>query len=307
MPIPVIIDCDPGTDDAFALMLAFASPELDVRAITVVGGNVGLSHTLRNALCLRALARRTDVPVFAGADRPLLGSFQNEPIHGPDGLCAVGLPEPGTPEAELAVDAIRRLLREAADPVTLVGIGPATNLALALSTEPPLVEKIGQFVLMAGAWGEGNATPSAEFNAASDPEALQIILNTGRPIILVTLEVTAQALATPQRRARLRSAASGECLRTLCDIQDRVPPSARLGGCGAALHDPCAIAWLLQPSLFTSRRCAVRVDLGPGPSRGRTLIDRWNRMGDPANVTVLETLDTDGFFALLEERLSRLP
>ncbi|MBV8456874.1 MAG: nucleoside hydrolase [Acetobacteraceae bacterium] len=307
MPLPVIIDCDPGTDDAFALLLAFASPELDVRAITVSGGNVPLNDTLRNALSLRALAGAR-VPVFAGADRPLLGTFTAESqVHGPDGLQGVPLPPAADPEPELAADAIRRILREAAEPVTVVGIAPVTNLALALATEPALRGKIAQIVLMSGAWTEGNITPSAEFNAFSDPEALQIVLDLGRPVVLATLELTAQALATPERLARLRAAGSSAALRILCDIQDCVPLSPRLAGFGAPLHDPCAVAWLIQPSLFATRACPACVDLGPGPSRGRTVIDRWNRLRQSSNVTVLETLNVDGFFALLGERLSGLP
>ncbi len=321
-PIPVIIDCDPGTDDAFALLLALASPELKVLAITVVGGNAGLAHTLRNALALRALARST-VPVFAGADHPLLGSFPPEThAHGPDGLLGIPLSPGSNPETEAAPDAIRRILRHAPEQVTLIGIGPATNLALALATEPSLLPHISQIVLMAGAWGEGNFTPSAEFNAANDPEALQIVLSTGRPVTLATLELTAQAVATPQCLIALRTAGAGACLRTLCDIQDRVPPSLRLQNRGGALHDPCAVAWLIRPDLFTTRKCPVSVDLGPGPSRGRTIIDRWGRTGTPhpssprkqgsrqpapMSATLLETLDPDGFFALLAERLSRLP
>lgn len=298
---PIIIDCDPGTDDAFALLLAFASPELDVLAVTVTGGNVPLDTALRNALALRRLAGAR-VPVFAGADRPLFGTFGT----GPDGLDGIARPNDGTPESEIAADAIRRLLRSVSHPLTILGIGPATNLALALRTEPALASKIERFVLMAGAWGEGNLTPSAEFNAACDPEALQIVFSAGRPVVLATLELTAQAIATPERIATLRAAGSGTCLRALCDIQARVPPSKRLGGVGAALHDPCAVAWLIVPSLFTARECFASVDLGPGPSRGRTLIDRWNRSGQHPNVTLLEHLDTDGFFRLLGDRLSRL-
>jgi inosine-uridine nucleoside N-ribohydrolase len=266
-----------------------------------------LANTLRNALALRALAGAT-VPVFAGADRPLLGAFTTEPrVHGPDGLHGIPLPHVGDPEPELAADAIRRILREAADPVTLVGIAPVTNLALAVATEPALRAKIARIVLMSGAWAEGNITPSAEFNAFSDPEALQIVLNLGRPVVLATLELTAQALATPDRLARLRAAGSGIALHILCDIQDRVPPSPRLGGIGAPLHDPCSVAWLIQPSLFATRPCQACVDLGPGPSRGCTVLDRWNPTRPSANVTLLESLNTDGFFALLAERLPRLP
>jgi len=309
--IPVILDCDPGTDDAFALLLALASPEIELLAVTVAGGNVGLDRTLPNALALVALAaapERPPVPVFAGADRPLLGSFTSETrVHGVDGLGGVALPPGGTAAPEVAADAIRRILRTTARPVTLIGVAPVTNLALALITEPALAAKVARIVLMSGAWGEGNATPAAEFNALNDPEALAIVLACGRPVVLVTLELTAQALCTPTRLAALRAAGDGGCLRATCNIQATVPLSRRFAGRGAALHDPCAVAWLLRPDLFTARDCAVEVDLGPGPGRGRTLIDRWGRTDRPVNVTLPETLDADGFFDLLGAALARLP
>lgn len=307
MPIPIILDCDPGTDDALAILLALASPELDVRAITVAGGNVGLSHTLRNALALTALAG-SDVPVFGGAARPLLGAFVSETgVHGENGIGGVVLPQGGSPAAGLAADAIRHILRDSADPVTLVGIGPATNLALALTTEPALTAKVARIVLMSGARAEGNVTPSAEFNAWSDPEALAILLACGRQVVFATLELTAQALATPAVIAAWRALGDGACLRAACDIQATVPPSRRLGGAGAPLHDPCAVAWLIRPDLFTEWACYAQVDLGPGPGRGRTIIDRWGRLGEPANAVVLETLDAPGFFELLGRRLASLP
>ncbi len=304
---PVILDCDPGTDDAFALMLALASPEIELLAVTVAGGNVGLELSLRNALSLVALAGAS-TPVFAGADRPLLGSFTPEPrVHGVDGLGGVAAQPGGPPVPGIAADAIRRILRVAPQPITLVGIAPATNLALALITEPPLAAKVEQVVLMTGALGEGNATPAAEFNALNDPEALAILFGCGRPVVLVTLELTAQALCTPGRLAALRASGRGSCLQALCDIQATVPLSARFNRAGAALHDPCAVAWLVRPGLFAAHPCAVEVDLSSGPSRGRTLIDRWGRTGKPANAMLLETLDSEGFFALLAERLVMLP
>ena len=212
-PIPIILDCDPGTDDALALFLALASPELDVLAVTAAGGNVGLEKTLANALALTALAGSA-VPVHEGADRPLLGAFVNEPrVHGADGLGGIALPAGGKPAPDIAADAIRRILREATHKVTLVGIAPVTNLALALMTEPDLAAKVEQIVLMSGAWGEGNATPAAEFNALNDPEALAVLLACGRPVVFATLELTAQALVTPQRIAALRARGTGRCLR----------------------------------------------------------------------------------------------
>ena len=307
MPIQVILDCDPGTDDALAILLALASPELNVLAVTVAGGNVGLAHTLRNARALVSLTGR-DTPVYAGADRPLLGAFVSETgVHGQDGIGGVILPEGAPPAPGLAADVIRRILRDAAEPVTLIGIGPATNLALALTTEPALAERVAQIVLMSGAWAEGNVTPAAEFNAWSDPEALAILLASGRPVVFATLELTAQALVTQGVVAGWRGLGTGRCLRAACDIQATVPASRRLGGAGAPLHDPCAVAWLIQPELFTARPCSARVDLGPGPGRGRTLIDRWNRTGDKLNAVVLETLDAPGFLDLIGNRLTHLP
>ncbi len=306
MAIPIILDCDPGTDDAFALLLALASPELEVLAVTVAGGNVGLECTLPNALALVALAEAR-VPVYAGADRPLLGAFVNETrVHGIDGLGGIALPTGGTAVPGVAADAIRAILRSAPQRVTLVGIAPATNLALALMTEPPLADRVEQILLMTGAWGEGNATPAAEFNALNDPEALAVLLACDRPVVLVTLDLTEQALCTPARLAAFKQAGVGRCIARLHDIQATVPLGPRFGGTGAALHDPCAIAWLIRPDLFTARDCAVSVDLGPGPCRGRTIIDRWNRSGLPHNATVLQTLQADEFFALLSERLTRL-
>ena len=303
----IILDCDPGTDDAIALLLAFAAPQIDLAAITVAGGNVGLEHTLRNALALKRLAD-VDVPVFAGADRPLLGRFVSAPyVHGEDGMGGVDLPAGEAPAPGLAADAIRAILRAAPAPLTLVGIAPATNLGLALISEPALAEKVKRIVLMTGAWGEGNATPAAEFNALNDPEALAVLLGSGRPVVLAGLDLTHQALVTPARIAALRAAGGGRCLQAACNILASVPPSARDAGQGSALHDPCAIAWTFAPHLFTARDCAVQVDLGAGPSRGRTLVDRWGSTGRPANATVLETLDADGFFDLLGDYLSRLP
>jgi purine nucleosidase len=304
---PVILDCDPGFDDAVALFLALASPEIELLAVTVAGGNVGLARTLANATALLALAgART--PCFAGADRPLLGAYRWETaVHGEDGLAGIGLPAGGAAEPELAADAIRRILRTSDRPVTLIGIAPATNLALALATEPALAANVHEIVLMAGAWAEGNVTPSAEFNAFNDPEALAILLDAGRPVVLATLETTAQALVTPARLIALRAAGTGRCLAAACDILAAVPPSRRLGLRGSVLHDPCAVAWAIRPGLFTTRACSVQAELAPGPNRGRTVIDRWGRSGARTNVTLLETLDADGFFALLGERLARLP
>ncbi len=303
----IIIDCDPGTDDATALFLALASPELDVRLVTAVGGNVGLAHTLPNARALVGLTGRP-VPVAGGADRPMLGSFITEPrVHGENGVGGVTLPEGPPAIPALAADAIRAILRAAGPAeITLVGIGPATNLGLALATEPALTDRIAEIVLMTGAWAEGNMTPAAEFNAWNDPEALAIVLACGRPITLATLELTAQALCTPAHVAALRAGGQGRCLQAICDIMASVPNAKRLGNTGHPEHDATTIAWLLAPHLFTHRPVHATVDLGEGPGRGRTVIDRWGRLPHAPNARLLDTLDTDGFFALLAERLPLL-
>jgi purine nucleosidase len=299
----ILIDCDPGTDDALALWLALAASDLALEVVTVAGGNVGVLQTLSNALSIVALAHSL-VPVHAGADQPILGRFVDAAhVHGADGLAGVRLPPGGVPSPGIACDVIRATLR--AGRTTLVGIGPASNLALALASEPALVGQVEEIVLMAGAWGEGNITAAAEFNAASDPEALAVLLACGAKLTLVPLDLTHQALATPRRLAALRHRGGGACLAAACDIIGGLPVSGR--HVGAPLHDPCAVAWLIEPDLFTYRACPVSVELAFGLGRGRTYIDRWQRSGSPARVKVLETIDVDGFFDLLGAHLALLP
>jgi inosine-uridine nucleoside N-ribohydrolase len=167
------------------------------------------------------------------------------------------------------------------------------------------VGQVEEIVLMSGAWGEGNITPAAEFNAASDPEALAVLLGCGAKLTLAPLDLTHQAIATPRRLASLRRRLGGACLAATCDIIGALPVSNRHSG--APLHDPCAIAWLIDPELFTTRACAVSVELTAGQGRGRTYIDRWQRTNAPTRVNVLETIDADGFFDLLGARLASLP
>ena len=308
MPRSVIIDCDPGTDDAIALCLAFASPDLDVRMVTVVGGNVGLEHTLANARALVGLSGRP-VPVVGGADRALLGPFADAAyVHGDNGLGGLVL-SPGPAAAPgIAVDALRAALEAAAPAsITLVGLGPATNLGLLFATAPHLAAKVSEIVLMTGALAEGNVTASAEFNAWNDPEALAIVLGCGAPVTLATLDLTNQALCMPEHIAALRAAGQGACATACADIWDAVPPSRRAGGVGHEQHDACAIMWLVAPELFTGREAHASVDLGPGPGRGRTVIDRWGRARRPANARFLETLDPAGFFDVLIRRIATLP
>ncbi len=302
MPVPVIIDTDPGTDDALALLLALASPELAVIAVTVCGGNAGLSRTLTNATALVRLAG-AEVPVYAGAENPLLGRYRDAAnVHGDDGLGGVALPSGPPAHPGIASDMIRRLVfRRAVAPITLVGIGPATNLALALATEPAIGASIWEIVLMAGAAKRGNVTPFAEFNTWSDPEALAMVLASGVRVTLVPLELTAQVLVSGARLVALRARGGGAALHAACEILESLLKSARHAG--EPLHDPCTIAWLLRPDLFTARQADVTVEISQGERRGKTAITY--RESGP--VRVLQTVDTDAFFALLGERLALLP
>jgi purine nucleosidase len=307
-PKTTIIDCDPGTDDAVALWLALASPELDVRLITVAGGNVGLERTMANARAVVGLTGRA-VPIIAGSAHALMAPFRAEvAIHGEDGIGGVVLPEGPAATPGIAADAIRALLRDAAPAsVTVIGLGPVTNLALAFATEPALADRVAEIVLMSGAWAEGNITPAAEFNAWNDPEALAILLGLGRPLAMATLDLTAQAFVTPALVERMAERAGGACWRAALSILRALPPSKRMGMRGFPLHDPCAVAWAVAPGLFGAKPAHAEVECGRGPSRGRTVIDRWERLGRPANLTLLETLNAPAFFDLLTERVAALP
>jgi purine nucleosidase len=308
MSKPAIIDCDPGTDDAIALWLALASPELDVKLVTVAGGNVGLAATTANARAVVGLTGRA-VPMVAGAARSLLADFRAETaVHGHDGLGGVVLPEGPPLTPGIAADAIRAELRAAAPrSVTVIGLGPATNLALAFATEPALADRVAEIVLMSGAWSEGNITPSAEFNAWNDPEALAVLLNLGAPVATAPLDLTAQAFVTPDLVARLSQRPGGACWQAALAILRALPASKRFGHRGFPLHDPCAVAWTIAPALFAARPVFAEVELAAGPSRGRTVIDRWDRLRRPPNLTLIETLDAARFFDMLAERIAALP
>ncbi len=302
LPRPILLDCDPGTDDALAILLALASPELAIEAITVPGGNAPLERTLANALGLVALAGKI-IPVHAGADRALLGPYPpGWSGHGADGMAGVALPPGQAAAPGIAADAIRAALGAAAAPLTLVGIAPATNLALALAAEPALAANVAEIVLMSGARNAGNTTRVAEFNAHADPEALAILTASGAPLTLVPLEAGRAVRASPARIASLAAAGSGRAIRTAGAILTALPrPAAETG---PALYDPLAIAWLIRPALFRARPITLAIDRDPGPARGRTLIAEAPA---PTRTRLLEPLDPDGIFALLAERLARLP
>ncbi len=310
---PVIIDTDPGQDDAVALLLALASPdEIDIRAITTVAGNVPLELTTRNALALVELAGRTDVPVHAGCARPMVKPlYTAEYVHGPTGLDGADLAEPVTaPAPRHGVDAIIEILRAAADgEITVCTLGPLTNVAMAMVKAPDVVPKIRELVLMGGGFFEGgNTTPAAEFNIYVDPHAAHVVFTSGVPLVMMPLDVTHKVLTT---RPRLEAFATlgtavGTAVAGMLDFYDR-HDIAKYGIEGGPLHDPCVIAYLLEPGLFGGRRCAVEIETAPGPTQGATLVDWWGVTGDEASVMVMNEIDDERFFALLRNRIGRLP
>ena len=309
-PRPIIIDCDPGQDDALAILLALASPEdLEVLAVTAVAGNVPLALTEKNARKIVELAGRSDIPVHAGCDRAL----QRDPVsathvHGQTGLDGAELPEPGAPLADAhAVDVIIDLVRAQPGAVTLCPIGPLTNIASAIQRAPDIVAHIDEIVLMGGAIGEGNVTPAAEFNIFADPHAAAIVFESGARLIMLGLDVTHQVLATP---ARVRAIAEPDTAvsRAVVGLLEfyNIFDQTRRNRPGAPMHDPCVIAYLLRPELFAGRDCHVAIETAGEHTLGRTVVDWSGRGAGTANATVIHQVDAEGFFALLTERLARL-
>lgn len=309
---PIIIDCDPGTDDAVALLLAMASPqELELRGVACVAGNVPLDLTAANARRIVELAGRTDIPVYAGCPRPIMGPLITAAhVHGEDGLAGASLPPPSIPLAEgHAVDFIvDECLAAGPDGITLCPMGPLTNIALAIVKAPEILPNIAEIVLMGGAvLGPGNVTPSAEFNIHVDPHAAHVVFECGRPIVMHPLDVTHKAIATPERVAAILDIGSpvGDAAAGMLALYDR-GQEERYGGPGGPLHDPCVIAYLLAPELFAGRHVRVRVETVSPHAKGRTIADWWGVEGDKPNALVITEIDADAFFALLTERLGRL-
>jgi len=306
----IIIDTDPGKDDAVAILLALASPaELDVLALVAVAGNVPLARTEGNARRILELGGRPGIPVYAGCARPMVRpATLAEHVHGVTGLHGLDLPEPTAPlRREHGVDYLVDTLR-AASPgaITLCLLGPATNLAMALVKAPDLAARIAEVVWMAGARSEGgNVTPAAEYNVHADPEAAQVVLGSGIPLTLVPLDLTHQVRLTPARLARLRrvDTASAQAVASLFARDDG--PAHDRGG--SPLHDPCVIAHLLHPGLFSGRRINVAVETSSALTLGMTVADWHGVTGRAPNALWLAEADADGFFALLFDRLSRLP
>jgi purine nucleosidase len=307
----IIIDTDPGQDDAVAILLALGSPELEVVGITAVAGNVPLKLTEKNARKICELAGRPDIKVYAGAIRPLMRNLVTaEEVHGKTGLNGPELPEPKMKlQDEHAVDFIvRTLMEEESGSITLCPLGPLTNIALALIREPKIAPRIKEIVLMGGGFFEGgNVTPAAEFNIFVDPHAADVVLRSGVPIVMMPLDVTHKALTSAKRIAAVRALGNrvGEATAQMLEFFERFDEE-KYGTDGGPLHDPCVIAYLLKPALFKGRSCNVTVETASELTMGMTVIDWWGVTKRQKNALVMRDIDSDGFFALLTERLGRL-
>lgn len=311
-PRKIIIDTDPGQDDAVAILLALASPaEVDLLGITCVAGNVPLDLTARNARIVCELAGRSDVAVFAGCDRPLARPLVTaEHVHGKTGLDGIDLPDPVMPlQGANGVDFIIDTLRaEPAGSVTLVPIGPLTNIATAFRRAPDIVGKVQEIVLMGGAYFEvGNITPAAEFNIYVDPEAATEVFGSGVQLTVMPLDVTHKALTSRARVEAFRALPGrvGPAVASWTDFFERFDKE-KYGSDGAPLHDPCTIAYLIRPELFSGRRINVEIETEGRFTRGMTVADWWGVSGRSPNALFMGDIDADGFFTLLVERMARL-
>ncbi|RJT40329.1 nucleoside hydrolase [Mesorhizobium waimense] len=307
----IIIDTDPGQDDAVAILLALGSAELDIVGISAVAGNVPLNLTEKNARKICELAGRPDIKVYAGAVRPLARELVTaEEVHGKSGLNGPQLPDPTMKlQDQYAVDFIvETLMNEPSGSITLCALGPLTNVALALIREPRIAPRIKEIVLMGGGFFEGgNVTPTAEFNIYVDPHAADVVFKAGIPIVMMPLDVTHKALTTATRTQAFRKLGTrvGTATAEMLEFFERFDEE-KYGTDGGPLHDPCVIAYLLKPELFKGRNCNVTVEASSELTMGMTVIDWWGVTKRPQNAMVMRDIDHDAFFALLLERLGRL-
>lgn len=308
----IIIDTDPGQDDAVAILLALGSPaDLEVLGIVAVAGNVGLAQNAKNALKVVELSGKTDTPVYAGCERPLRRKLVTaEYVHGKTGLDGPALPEPkirlrDQHGVDFIIDTLRR---EPPGAVTLCALGPLTNLAMAFVKAPEIMPRVKEIVLMGGGLFEGgNTTPAAEFNIYVDPEAADIVFHSGIPITQVPLDVTHFMLSTKARVERFRRLGNrtGVATAEMLEFFERFD-EAKYGWDGGPLHDPCVIAYLLKPELFEGKHVNVAIETGSELTRGMTVVDWWGVTGRSKNVNYLRSGDADGFYDLLFERLATL-
>ena len=307
----IIVDTDPGQDDAVAILVALASPELEVLGITTVAGNVPLELTARNARMMCELASRTDVPVMAGCDRPMVRALITaEYVHGSTGIDGTDLPQPSIPLADVdAVDfIIETVMREEPQTVTICPLGPLTNIGTALDRRPDIAQRLHQIVLMGGGFFEGgNTTPAAEFNIYVDPEAAAIVFGSDVPLVVMPLDVTHKALTNTERIEAFRrlGSAAGKAVAGMLDFYQRYDRE-RYGTIGAPLHDPCVIAYLLEPDLFDGRMVNVEIETDSPLTTGMTVVDYWGMTNRDKNALYMTSVDADGYFALLTERIGRL-
>jgi pyrimidine-specific ribonucleoside hydrolase len=308
MALPIILDCDPGHDDAIALVLALASPELEVKAVTSSAGNQTPDKTLSNVLRMLTLLKRSDIPVAGGAVKPLMRDLIiADNVHGETGLDGPALPEPDfAPQNCTAVELMANVLRESPEPVTLVATGPQTNVALLLNSHPELHAKIARIVIMGGAMGLGNWTPAAEFNIYVDPEAAEIVFQSGIPVVMAGLDVThrAQIMADDIERFRAINNPVARTVAELLDFFMEYHKTEKWGFQGAPLHDPCTIAWLLKPEIFTTVRRWVGVETQGKYTQGMTVVDYFMLSGNEPNTDIMLDIDRQAFVDLLAERLA---
>ncbi len=311
-PRPIIIDTDPGQDDAIAILAALAAPQLQVLGITAVAGNVPLELTARNARILVELAGRPDIPVFAGCDRPLRRELVTaEHVHGATGIDGADLPDPVTSlQPRHAVDwMVDTLLAAGERAITICPVGPMTNVARVLETAPEAAKHIREIVCMGGGFFEGgNTTPTAEFNVFVDPDAAQIVLHCGAPVTMVPLDVTHKALMTDAwiNQVRALGNRTGAAAAGMLDFYERFDVD-KYGTTGGPLHDPNVIAYLLRPDLYRGRHCNVEVETGSPLTLGMTAVDWWDVTDRPPNCYYITEVDSDGFYELLLTLLARLP
>ncbi len=308
----IIIDTDPGQDDAFAILFALGSPaELEVAAITAVAGNVPLARTAENALKIVELAKRPDIPVYAGCARPMVKKLKTaEYVHGPTGLDGADLPAPETPiQPEHAVDFLVRALMSAPEgELTVCTLGPMTNLAMAMVMEPRIVPRLREVVLMGGGYFEGgNVTPAAEFNIFVDPHAAHVVFESGAPVTMCPIDCTYSAQMTVEWLTRLR--ATGK--RAAIEAANMADFYRQYGGFKFAtsarpIHDACVTGYLLAPELYEQRLCNVTIEIGSSETLGMTIVDWWGVTGKAKNCKVLRRIDPDPFFSLMLERIGSL-
>ncbi len=307
----IIIDTDPGQDDAVAILLALASPEIELIGICAVAGNVPLALTEVNARKICELGGKPETKVYAGAVRPMLRSLVTaEHVHGKTGLDGPVLPEPTMPlQKQYAPDfIIDTLMSRPAGTVTLCALGPLTNIGLALVKEPRIASRIKRIIAMGGGFFEGgNITPAAEFNIYVDPQAARVVFESGAPITLIPLDCTHQALTTKRRveKFRVMKNKTGPAVAEMLDFFERFDVE-KYGSDGGPLHDPCVIAWLLKPELFTGRDVNVAIECESELTMGMTVVDWWKVTNRPPNAHVVRGIDHEAFFDLLVERLANL-